>query len=239
MLQSAMHAFVHFTLRTTDVDSARAFYAAVLGGGDADVLPLHEQAVARGVPAHWLGYVGVSDVERAAEAFIARGAGLLSGKVVRFDGLSFAVVRGPGGAVLGLAKVAEKAPRADAVFGARVVFHVIHSVDALAAKAAYAESFGWALEEPIDLGSLGVLHPFAWEAGGAVAGAFADVSARPGVHPHVLFHLQVPSLSSSLEAVSAGGGVVAATIALPNGARVGVCEDPQGAAFALIEGNAL
>jgi hypothetical protein len=40
-----------------------------------DVLvPLHEQAIARGARPHWLGFIEVDDVERGAAAFVERGA---------------------------------------------------------------------------------------------------------------------------------------------------------------------
>ncbi len=38
--------------------------------------------------------------------------------------------------------------------------------------------------------------------------------------------------------MKAGGGVVAATVEAPGGVRVAICDDPQGAAFALEAGRA-
>ena len=60
-----------------------------------------------------------------------------------------------------------------------------------------------------------------------------DIAGRPGVHPHWLFHFRVPALEPAMDAVRAGGGVVLPPVTLPGGARVAVCDDPQGAAFAL------
>ena len=61
----------------------------------------------------------------------------------------------------------------------------------------------------------------------------ADLIARPGVHPHWLFHFSVAALEPAVAAVRAAGGVALDPVTLPNGARVAVCDDPQGAAFAL------
>ena len=72
-----LHTFARYDLRTTDPDAARRFYAVVLGldfdaPAAADepetlaVWPLHDQARARGAPAHWLGNIGVTDVDATA-----------------------------------------------------------------------------------------------------------------------------------------------------------------------------
>ena len=104
------------------------------------------------------------------------------------------------------------------------------------AKANYRELFGWAFEERVDLGSLGGFHPFAWQPGGAAVGSMSDLGQRPGVDAHWLFHFRVASLEPALDAVRAGGGVVIGPIVLPNGDKIAICDDPQGAAFALREG---
>ena len=57
----------------------------------------------------------------------------------------------------------------------------------------------------------------------------------PHIHPHWLFHFRVPALDAAVDRVRAGGGLVAATFELPDGRRIAVCDDPQGAAFALEE----
>src|SRR5688500_2168559 len=109
--------FVRYDLRTTDFAAAKRFYSAALDLeledgpasleantrlGPLTIWPLHEQARARGVPAHWLGSVGVPDVEGTLRVLVEAGAETL-GPVLRGpDGSPFAVVRDPVGAVLGL-----------------------------------------------------------------------------------------------------------------------------------------
>jgi uncharacterized protein len=53
------------------------------------------------------------------------------------------------------------------------------------------------------------------------------------VHPHWLFHFQVPKLDEAVAAVRAAGGLVIGPFALPSGERMAVCDDLQGAAFAI------
>src|SRR5687767_10743075 len=97
---ASMVQFTRLELRTTDPDAARAFYRTILGHDRAVIWPLHEQALARGARPHWLGQLGVPDVERAATDFEGRGAMRLGPTQTRSDGTQIAVVRDPGGAIV-------------------------------------------------------------------------------------------------------------------------------------------
>jgi len=225
-----MAQFFRFELRTTDVPAARAFYAAVLGdGGDADIVPLPVEARARGARPHWLGHLGVDDLESAVGAFVERGATRLGPTRPSAGGGEVAILRDPGGAVVALAT----APSAPAAAPADIVWHSLNTADLGRAIAGYCELFGWQLTDRLDLGALGVYHAFAWTAGGASVGAIADIAGRPGVHPHWLFHFGVPALDPALATVRAAGGLVLPPVVLPDGTRIAVCDDPHGAAFAL------
>ncbi|BDG04739.1 VOC family protein [Anaeromyxobacter oryzae] len=226
---ATMIRFQRYELRTTDVAAARAFYAAVLGDVEVEIVPLPGEAIARGAPAHWLGHLGVDDVERAASAFVERGA-IRLGPTRPTAGGDVAILRDPGGAVVALASAQARLPAR-----AGVTWHVLETTGLDRAAASYCGLFGWRLTERVDLGTLGVVQPFAWEAGGPSVGAMADVAGRPGVHPHWLFFFRVAALEPALLAVRAAGGVVLGPTMLPGGERIAVCEDPQGAAFALRE----
>lgn len=225
-----MMRFCRFVLRTTDVEAARAFYASLLGdvGADLDIEPLPEAAAARGAPAHWLGHIGVDDVEAAARAFVERGATRL-GPTRPLAGGEAAIVRDPGGAVVAVAT------KPSSPTSTSVVWHGLNTTDLERAAACYRELFGWQTTDRLDLGALGVHHRFAWHAGGTNVGSMADIAGRPGVHPHWLYHFRVPALDPALTAVRAAGGVVMSPIELPGGDRIAVCDDAQGAAFALRE----
>lgn len=230
-----MHRFFEVYLRTSDVEAARAFYASVLGSalGALHIVKLHEQALARGARPHWLGFLEVGEVDRAAAAFTERGATLLGPKWVNPEGLEAATMRDPGGALVALAK--PPAPYAPAAGAAEIVWYLLNTKDVETAKANYGELFGWEFAAPLDLGSHGVFHPFAWEPGGAAVGSMSDVGARDGRHPHWLFHFRVAALDPAVEVVRAAGGVVLGPFTLLGGDRIAVCDDPQGAAFALRE----
>lgn len=236
-----MTEFFRYQLRTTNPDAARAFYAAILGGPcEADIVPLHERALARGARPHWLGYLRVGGVEPAAASFIERGAMQLGPTWVNAEGMQAAVFRDPGGAVIALAEEPSSPAQARTrqpprVSREDVVWHELNTSDVERAKADYGALFGWEFKAPLDLGNLGVLHPFSFRPGAAPAGSMADVRGRPGVHTHWLFHVRVAALDEALAAVRALGGLVIGPIVLPGGDRIAVCDDPQGAAFALRE----
>ncbi len=227
-----MARFCRYELRTSDVADARAFYGAVLGAPVPEVVPLPATAAARGAPAHWLGVIGVEDVEATGNALLERAATRLGQAAATGKGGAagdVAVFRGPGGAVVGIA------PERPAPSGPEVLWHELDTHDVERAMATYREVFGWDVDEPLDLGAAGVHYPFAWQARGPVVGSMADIAGRRGVHPQWLFHFAVPALEPALAAVRDGGGFVLATVAAPDGERVAVCDDPQGAGFALRE----
>ena len=215
------------------MDAARRFYASILGDSPSplNIVKLHEEAVARGARPHWLGFIDVDDVVRTAAAFVERGAMPLGPKWVNREGLEAAVLRDPGGAVVAVAKpptsVGNERNSLD------VAWHLLNTTGVERAKANYGELFGWEFAEPVDLGTLGVFHPFAWERGGTPVGSMSAVEGRSGVHPHWLFHFPVSALDPAISAVRAAGGAVVGPITLPSGERIAICDDPQGAAFAV------
>jgi predicted enzyme related to lactoylglutathione lyase len=230
--------FFQVQLRTLDVEAANVFYSAVLGAAPLRTVPLHEQAIARGARPHWLGYLRVADVERSAEAFLARGAQSLGPIWVNPEGLEAAIMRDPGGAIVALAKPPAQAESRDltcrARSGVEVGHYVLHTTDVERAKVNYGELCGWAFGASFDLAPFGVFYPFGWERGGEPAGVLNDIAQRPSVHAHWLYHFRVPALEPALAAVRAAGGLVVGPFTLPDGQHVAACDDPQGAAFGLI-----
>ncbi len=71
-------SFCRYELRSTDVDAAREFYAALFGdgfwGAGVDISPVPAAAAARGVPGYWLGHLAVADVVPPMYRFFDAGA---------------------------------------------------------------------------------------------------------------------------------------------------------------------
>lgn len=219
--------FCRLELRTSDPAAARSFYADLLADPVADIVGLPAEAAARGAPPHWLGHLGVADLEASARALVLRGATRL-GPTRPAHGGELALLREPGGAVIALATAPANPSHHD------LAWPTLHTADLPASIAAFA-ALGWHFLPPRDLGPLGVHHPFAWQPHAAVVGAFLSTAGRPGVHPHWLFHHTIADLDRGVARVRAAGGLALAPYLLPDGARIAVCDDPQGAAFALYQ----
>jgi uncharacterized protein len=231
--------FCRYDLRTTDPDAARRFYSDVvgldLGAGDSSSLavwPLHEQARARGAPPHWLGSLAVDDVETMLRRLLEAGSERLGPSIVAKDGTVSAHLRDPSGAVVAVRRSGRPSRPG------RVAWHQLHTRDAEAAWALYSELFGWRPTESFgsapDL--VGGHRMFAWAGDGISVGSMANTASWSGVHPHWLYYFQVPDLDAALARAQASGGRPASRpVVLPNGERLVPCDDPQGAAFGLLE----
>lgn len=218
------NTFARYSLRTTDAPTATAFYDAVLGHHADAVFPLHEQAIARGAVPHWLGHLDVAEPEEAAASLLLRG-GERYGQ--RPDGV--VVLRDPGGAILALGGVTGSS-------AAGVTWHVLRSYEAPRAAETYAALFGWTLLDEVDLGPAGRFRPFCFAAGAPPSGVVGAVEGFPGLHPHWLYFFRVASVERAAAEVTARGGRVSHRTDLPDGRTAAVCEDPQRAAFGLIDG---
>jgi predicted enzyme related to lactoylglutathione lyase len=111
-----------------------------------------------------------------------------------------------------------------------VVFHVLRTRDADAAAARYTAACGWAFEAPGPDG----YRTFAWRAGGVAVGALAGVEHEPHVHPQWLYFFGVASVDAAAATARARGATLLPLGEL-GGRRFVVGDDPQGAAFGLME----
>lgn len=232
--------FFRYSLRTIDVDAARRFYAESIGlelppngtfdASSLEAWPLHERARAAGVPPHWLGHIDVSDVEATADRLVALGGERLGPTVEARDGTSYATLREPLGAVIAVRARGEHGSDSP------VAWHQLHTRDVERAWAIHSELFGWAAKETIDVPDpVGGHRLFAWSKDGDPIGSMANTARWPGVHAHWLFYLPVDDVEASAARVRALGGQAKEPIELRGGRWLSPCEDPQGAAFGLIQ----
>lgn len=229
--------FCHYQHRSIDPQVAYAFYLALLGPdilfrSDLSFAPLPERAALAGAPAHWLGFLGVADVEHTA-ARIASLGGERLGPTPPVDAApAAAVVRDPFGAVLALC------PPTAALRPSPFAWHVLHTNDHGAAFSMYSGLFGWFRAEgptPELSDDLGEQTVFQWEASTPAEGFITSAARSPKTHPHWLFCFRVPDMRSALDRLNAlgTGEIVAAESRL--GAVVVAAEDKLGGAFALYQ----
>jgi predicted enzyme related to lactoylglutathione lyase len=226
--------FCRYELRTIDVNAARDFYERVLGPeiwtDDVTVVPLPERARARGAPSHWLGHIGVGEVDAMAERIVAAGGQRLGDTQRAADGSLRAPVRDPFGAPVAVSSATGRVARAT------VEWHLLNVHDHRKAFALYAELFDWTALEARDQGPDRCSHQlFTWEGRGRPAGSIADTARLPGVHTHWLYHFRVPDLAAATAKVGALGGRSLQAHRTITGDHVVACDDPQGGAFGLFQ----
>jgi predicted enzyme related to lactoylglutathione lyase len=244
--------FVWYELMTTDLTAAKIFYASVVGWGARDastpslpytlftigkafaagLMGLPEDARKMGATPRWIGYVGVNDVDAAAEWVRRRGGAVYVPPTDVSDLSRFSVVADPQMASLALIKwlkPSEQHPT-DMTKPGRVGWHELFATDLEKAFAFYGELFDWQRADA-DAGPLGTYQLFS--AGGqTIGGMFAKPPAVPV--PFWLYYFNVGDIDVAAERVRVGGGhVIEGPLQLPGGSWIVRCVDPQGAMFAL------
>jgi len=243
-------------LATTDAAAAKAFYGELFGwegedmpaGGGATytmlrldgdyVCALYEMEAARseqGVPPSWFSYVSVDSADATASRARELG-GIVYGEA--FDVLDagrMAVIGDPTGAVLGAWE-----PRAHA--GAQRVndpgcfsWNELQSREPEQAAGFYSRLFGWETEAHEENGQLAYLTI---KNAGSSNGGIMPVTGQRGDAPSFwLTYFTVPSCKEAVAKVRELGGEVLAEPMDIGAGRIAVVSDPQGAAFALFEGE--
>ncbi len=243
-------------LATTDPEGAKSFYGALFGWETEDttdgtegaytllkldgdeVCALYELEAERreaGLPPHWLSYVSVESADAVAERASGLGAQVFGGA---FDAAGFgrmAVVQDPDGAVL-----AAWEPRSLA--GARRVNDVgcmtwneLQSREPEKAASFYADLFGWETEPQEYEGS--VAYVTIANAGSMNGGVMPMAEAPGDARPHWIPYFTVASCDDTVaRAEELGGGLLAGPMD-PGAGRIAVISDPQGAVFAIFEGE--
>lgn len=246
--------FVWYELLTTDPEAAQEFYRGVVGWSAqefasgpfpytilsangksvAGLMQLPQEARDAGAPPVWMGYIGTGDVD-AATAKVAAAGGTIHHQPEDIPTVGrFSVVADPQGAVFTLftplpgTEEAPVPPMTDG-FGA---WHELMATDWSSAFDFYAAQFGWTKGEAMDMGEMGTYQLFA--SGGEPLGGMMNKPPEAPT-PFWLYYFSVPALDRAIDAVtSRGGRIIFGPMSVPGNAWVVQCEDPQGAAFALV-----
>jgi uncharacterized protein len=253
-LVSSHGRFVWYELTTTDMKSAKAFYASVVGWGargasmpgsayslftigDSPVtglMNMPEEARRTGVTPRWTGYVGVDDVDAAVERIKQLGGTVYVPPMDVPNISRFSVVADPQMATLALVKGAKTSQAQSVAPGkpGHVGWHELLAADWETAFAFYGELFGWQKADS-HVGVMGAYQEFS--AGGeTIGGTFTKPATLPV--PFWLYYFNIDDIQAAAKRVEAGGGqIVYGPTEVPGGAWIVHCTDPEGAIFALLD----
>jgi uncharacterized protein len=253
MANSTGH-FVWYELATADIENAKAFYADVvgLGTGDASIpgstyslftaggtpvaglMELPEDARRSGAVPQWIGYVGVDDVDIAASRVKQLG-GRVQVPPADVSGISrFSVIADPQMATLALVKGRDGGDERFAQRGipGRVGWNELLASDWETAFAFYSKLLGWQ-KTAGHASPVGKYQQFA-----AGTETIGGMCSSPEMTPFSvwLYYFNAGDVEIAAKRAEAGGGqVLYGPIAVPGGARVVHCSDPQGAIFGLMD----
>lgn len=248
MASSLTGKFVWYELTTPDAAAARRFFADVLGwdsrdgsvpgidyslmsAAGCDVAGLMGQQ--EGMPAAWLGYICVEDIDAAFTSAAAAGATPIL-PVSPIPGVGrFSILIDPTGAPFGLLEYAGEFPKPTIPNkGTRSNFwwRELHTGDREKAFAFYSGQFGWSEIDRMPMGPVEFYQIFGDEI--PRGGIFVDSDAKA---PHWLFYVWVEDVDATVEKIGkAGGKVLYGPSEVPGGAWIVSASDPQGVTFAVV-----
>jgi predicted enzyme related to lactoylglutathione lyase len=187
---------------------------------------------AQGVPPHWNNYVTVESADESASRAKELGATLMMKPFDVLDVGRMAVIQDPTGAVFSIWQPRRHIGAGVVNVPGAMTWNELHTGDIEGAISFYSELFGWSTEA-MDTGGGPAYHVIrnGERTNGGIMGT------QPGEPPNWVPYFAVSSLGETVSNVEAGGGQkLAGPIPMPSG-QIAVLRDPQGAVFALWEGE--
>ncbi len=245
---------IWYEVMTTDSDAAETFYSAVVGWtvqrsqqpgmdyrmlmtgdrGTGGIFALDQAMLDAGAKPAWLGYIGVDDVDAAAEKVKSLGGHIFVPpsdipNVGRFafcadpQGVPFYVMRG-------------NSPDDSHAFDRSAVgacgWNELYAADKDAAFDFYGQMFGWVKAGSMDMGEMGTYDFIGL--GDEQIGAIMTNPPQSPV-PHWNYYFRVASINAAKAAIEANGGTIfMGPMEVPTGDHVIGGADPQGAAFSVV-----
>jgi uncharacterized protein len=239
-------------LATSDPDSAKAFYASLFGWeaedlsagaagtytmlrhGGREVAILYRQqpeARAAGAPPHWTSYISVGDAgATAAKANELGGAAVFREPFDVLDHGRVAAIRDPTGAIVSLWQPRSRVGATLVNDVGALCWNELATTDVERAKLFFAELLGWEYESNGRYVSIK-------NAGSLNGGMRKQTAQERGIPPNWLPYFTVENAENAArQAAQLGGRELVPTTGLRTG-QLGVIADPQGAAFAVFEGE--
>ena len=246
-------AFCWVGLATSDPESAKGFYTSLFGWeaedlsagaagtytmlryGGREVAILYRQqpeARAAGAPPHWTSYISVTDAgATAAKANDLGGAAVFREPSDVLDHGRVAAIRDPTGAIVSLWQPRSRVGATLVNDVGALCWNELATDDVERAKSFFGELLGWHYETD-DSGYTTIKN-----VGRPNGGMREQSELELGIEPSWLPYFTVESADDAArEAEQAGGRTLLSATDISFG-RLAVVADPQGAAFAVFEGQ--
>jgi uncharacterized protein len=244
--------FSYAELATTDSAGAKEFYSKLFGW-EPDDIPVGEGMTytvlrVRGKvvgalyeseqaphPA-WLSYVTVAEADAAAARAKELDANVITEPFDVMQAGRMAVLQDPAGGVFAVWQAKDSIGAELVNDPGSLTMNQLNTTDAGAAERFYTELFGWRFEQ------IGTPDREFWSIynGDGLNGGMMkldDQQAHAGVPSHWLAYFTSNDLDASVTRIAElGGNVIVPPTEIPAG-RLAVAQDPQGATFALFEGD--
>jgi predicted enzyme related to lactoylglutathione lyase len=204
------------------------------GGRDvAAIHPMRADQLARGVAPHWLLYVNVDDITRAATRVVQAGGELVSPPFEVADSGRMAVLTDPCGAHLALWQAGKHAGAGAIDEPSTMCWWELNTRDAGRAGRFYSEVFGWRRDER-DVAATGYTNFFAGE---RRVGGMLQMTAEWGAMPsHWMMYFMVGDCDHTAAlAGRLGGAVPVPPTDIPPVGRFAVVSDPHGALLSIVQ----
>lgn len=240
--------FCWVELGTNDAGGAKAFYSTLLGWETDDaptgtgtytmarvatfpVAGMYERADS--APPGWLSYISVADAETTAKRAAELGATVLYPAFDVMDAGRMALLQDPTGAVLGLWQPTGTIGATLVNDPGALVLNQLNTSDPDEAQRFYGELFGWRVEHS------GTDEQAYWGLynGDALNGGMMPLPPEAGAPSHWLVYFTTADLDRSVAQIPELDGTVLVPPTAIQSGRIAVALDPQGAAFALFEGD--
>jgi predicted enzyme related to lactoylglutathione lyase len=254
-MSSSFHGrFVWYDLMTVDQPAAKSFYNQLVGWGTrpwegsdmsytmwvagnepiGGIMDLPKEACDAGAPPHWLAYVAVTDVDSTCARATEIGGAVLHQPTDIEGAGCFAILQDPQGAVFAVytsENLSTEPPEPPGL--GRISWHELATSDLESASEFYADLFGWATQEDMDMGDGWMYRIYGQPGSFPLGGMFTKTAEMPGP-PMWLYYISVPSVADAVERIRhLGGQVLNGPMDVPGGDTIAQCMDPQGAVFAL------
>jgi predicted enzyme related to lactoylglutathione lyase len=239
---------------TTDQTAAKEFYSALFGWeaedlpvGDgvsysmmrldgknvAAISPQPQQQREAGVPPLWNSYVTVESADDAAAKAGELGATVHAPPFDVMDAGRMAVIQDPQGAFFMVWEARENIGAGLVNGPGRLSWNELSSPDVDGSAKFYGDLFGW---EPQEFEGMAQRYVVIQNDGRSNGGIRERASDEPAP-PHWLVYFGIDDIDAGLAKVEELGGTKLAGPIDIGIAKIGIVQDPQGAAFALYDGD--